>query len=498
MNLCQSTTTVIQCQPPKQRPRTRSHLCPTMGISLSRVRAPLAPASRGPAADSSERPETEEDDDDEEELDSSEYVADNSDDFYCEYDSTWESSSPSHPRRDNRRRVFRSYKFDRFENAAKDMQNYRHDYPKSRLICYQGSGMPNLEFYLGKRPSSPGVVFIYEFHTQWYQKYYKLEHEHTFIQWLFPLQEKGVNYQASELTEEEIEAFCANNTAKMNLLESYKLMLDFYGIELCSVETGEVKRAPNWKERFYNLNHNTHNNLRITRILKCLGTLGFTHYQVPLVRFFLEETLIHGELPNVKQSALNYFMFAVRDKKKRRRLVKFAYMNYDCKDEFVWCPKKIQMMWSKKTGFPYSSRPMGIMTQQGDDGTYHHDVRSQNVYHHDGSTARVTSTADPESSLYQKESTVPVTSPWYKQSTNQTNRHVDSPAKAQSPDSLADLDQQTTPDSHLANSSLDYGNQMSDDRHHGEAVKIDIPLSDGGDLTAEEKPYSEEEPMDIC
>uniref|UniRef100_A0A667ZLY0 Opioid growth factor receptor 2 n=1 Tax=Myripristis murdjan TaxID=586833 RepID=A0A667ZLY0_9TELE len=310
-------------------------------------------------------------------------------------------------------------------NAAKDMQNYRHDYPVTQTE----------RSYIVFRNERKNVKIFFS------NKHLIIKH-FFFSQRLFPLQEKGVNYQASELTEEEIEVtFQKLLTVIMNLLESYKLMLDFYGIELCSVETGEVKRAPNWKERFYNLNHNTHNNLRITRILKCLGTLGFTHYQVPLVRFFLEETLIHGELPNVKQSALNYFMFAVRDKKKRRRLVKFAYMNYDCKDEFVWCPKKIQMMWSKKTGFPYSSRPMGIMTQQGDDGTYHHDVRSQNVYHHDGSTARVTSTADPESSLYQKESTVPVTSPWYKQSTNQTNRHVDSPAKAQSPDSLADLDQ---------------------------------------------------------
>lgn len=57
----------------------------------------------------------------------------------------------------------------------------------------------------------------------------------------------------SDLTS-TLQAFCVNNTAKMNLLESYKLMLDFYGIELCNVETGEVKRAPNWKERFYNLN----------------------------------------------------------------------------------------------------------------------------------------------------------------------------------------------------------------------------------------------------
>lgn len=45
-----------------------------------------------------------------------------------------------------------------------------------------------------------------------------------------------------------------SETAKKNLLESYKLMLDFYGIELESKETGEVKRAPNWAKRFANLN----------------------------------------------------------------------------------------------------------------------------------------------------------------------------------------------------------------------------------------------------
>lgn len=39
-------------------------------------------------------------------------------------------------------------------------------------------------------------------------------------------------------------------------------------------------------------------------------------------------------------------MFAVLDKKKRRGLIKYAYLNYEPKDEFVWCPKKIQKLWS--------------------------------------------------------------------------------------------------------------------------------------------------------
>lgn len=91
----------------------------------------------------------------------------------------------------------------------------------------------------------------------------------------------------------------------------------------------------------------THNNLRITRILKCLGTLGYQLYQAPLVHFFLEETLIHGKLPSVKESVLNYFLFAVLNKKERRKLIKFAYTNYTPKEEFVWCPKKIQQVWSR-------------------------------------------------------------------------------------------------------------------------------------------------------
>lgn len=159
-------------------------------------------------------------------------------------------------------------------------------------------------------------------------------------------------------------------------------MLDFYGIELCDEQTGKVKRASNWEERFDNLNSwawnfkptiyslyysldvtedtnpfflftflifgsRTHNNLRLTRILKCLGTLGYPNYQAPLVRFFLEMTLERGLLPNVKTSVLNYFVFAVRDKRQRRRLIKFAYSKYHNKEEFVWCPKNIQRKLSR-------------------------------------------------------------------------------------------------------------------------------------------------------
>lgn len=286
----------------------------------------------------------------EDEFDSDEYRVETTDKFYCEYDSSWETEeSQTGPYKCTwRPGAPKSFKFRRFENAAKDTWNYRHDYPsQTRWQRWdEADAKPNLDFYLGVKPSLPDGIYINDFHDEWAGQYDKLECVHTFIQWLFPLPEPGMNYEATPLTREEIDGFCESSTAKENLLKSYKLMLDFYGIKLRNKATGEVERAANWRERFDNLNRHTHNSLRITRILKCLGILGFPNYQYPLVRFFLEQTLIHGELPNVQDSALSYFMFSVRNKRQRRRLIKFAYMNYKREDEFVWCPKKIQMKWS--------------------------------------------------------------------------------------------------------------------------------------------------------
>lgn len=96
---------------------------------------------------------------------------------------------------------------------------------------------------------------------------------------LFPIQEKGMNWQSYVLTKQEIKVcsqcfsvrpenpkclhsktfivfqhFRKDKIAKQNLLKSYELMLDFYGIRLVNKKTGDVKRADNWKERFDNMN----------------------------------------------------------------------------------------------------------------------------------------------------------------------------------------------------------------------------------------------------
>ncbi|XP_076875053.1 opioid growth factor receptor isoform X2 [Brachyhypopomus gauderio] len=228
------------------------------------------------------------------------------------------------------------------------MQNYRHGYPNLTDEECPEERMPNLKFYLNEIKSSPDDVSIETFHSEWRTDYKRLERVHSYIQWLFPLREPGVNYMATELTKKEIQAFRDSDEARTRLVDSYDLMLGFYGVQLLSRDTGEVKRAENWRERFANLERNMHNNLRITRMLKCLGELGFEHFQPPLVRFFLEETLVRKNLSSVKRSVLDYFLFAVRDKRERRKLIRYAFQHFEPKDKFVWCPRRVQKRFKKK------------------------------------------------------------------------------------------------------------------------------------------------------
>ncbi|KPP71844.1 hypothetical protein Z043_109205 [Scleropages formosus] len=262
------------------------------------------------------------------------------DDLECEYDSTWEDedygcNSEQHmkpwsgaPRLKWSRRNIR---------AARDMQRYRHYYTGPAV----GNETDDPEWSNHVLVTGAGFT-IEDFHREWRGNYERLEQVHSFIQWLFPLQEPGMNIYAAELTPRETEEFRKNDEAKRRLVESYELMLDFYGIELLDKNTGKVQRAENWEERFYNLNINTHNNLRITRILKCLGELGFEHFQAPLVQFFLNEALIKKTLWNIKHSIMDYFLFSVRNKQERQKLVKFAFKHYRPQEEFVWCPRRIQ------------------------------------------------------------------------------------------------------------------------------------------------------------
>ncbi|XP_038014653.1 opioid growth factor receptor [Motacilla alba alba] len=224
--------------------------------------------------------------------------------------------------------------------AARDLQRYRNHYPDLKEPeNEEDEEMWNLSFYKNEIVFVPHGVNIETLLSSWGDKYETLEENHSYIQWLFPLREHGMNLRAKPLTCQEIQAFRKSKEVMDRFLRAYKLMLGFYGINLVNEETGELERAENWRERFENLNRFSHNNLRITRILKCLGEMGYEDYQVHLVKFFLTETLVKETLPNVKRSALDYFLFTVRSKEKRRELIHYAWQHFKPQSSFVWGPR---------------------------------------------------------------------------------------------------------------------------------------------------------------
>ncbi|XP_036607910.1 opioid growth factor receptor isoform X2 [Trichosurus vulpecula] len=226
--------------------------------------------------------------------------------------------------------------------AVQDMQRYRRRYP-GLTDEESNDEMLNLKFYKNEIAFLPNGYFIEDILKNWKEDYDILEDNHSYIQWLFPLRERGVNWHAKPLTLREIQEFKKSAEVMRRFVQAYELILGFYGIELENHKTGKVRKADNYQERFQNLNSHSHNNLRITRILKCLGEMGYEHYQVPLIRFFLEEILVNGCLPSVRQSALDYFMFTVRNKKERRKLVYYAWKNFNPQYKFVWGPhEKLQ------------------------------------------------------------------------------------------------------------------------------------------------------------
>jgi hypothetical protein len=93
-----------------------------------------------------------------------------------------------------------------------------------------------------------------------------------------------------------------------NLIKSYELILDFFGMKLSDTKTGEVERnEKNYVDRYENLNTSSHNYLRITRILKCLGLCGLEHFKKLFLKHVLTEVFKNKELTNTIESLFKYW-----------------------------------------------------------------------------------------------------------------------------------------------------------------------------------------------
>ena len=99
---------------------------------------------------------------------------------------------------------------------------------------------------------------------------------HGYIQWLFPIRTKGLNYNSQPLKKHELEVISLiicipytlittviylqelkNHKNKQNvrkaLIKSFQMMLDFYGMKIKNMKTVELERTKIFKERYKNL-----------------------------------------------------------------------------------------------------------------------------------------------------------------------------------------------------------------------------------------------------
>ncbi|KAL4063302.1 opioid growth factor receptor conserved region-domain-containing protein [Scleroderma yunnanense] len=196
------------------------------------------------------------------------------------------------------------------------------------LMGYQGNATPgafqgtgpsdNLKFYQNQLRCRPDRLLVEDALTQWKDDYDELEFNHGYIQWLFPIQEDGMNFLAQRLTPYEISAMKADAQVMRRIVKSYTIMLEFYGMRLQSEETGLLGRAlppQNYGTRYRNLLRTFHNNLRITRILKCLSELGLERFNAAFLLHVLNEQSENAELKSqdLQDSMDKWWANCIRD-----------------------------------------------------------------------------------------------------------------------------------------------------------------------------------------
>jgi len=138
----------------------------------------------------------------------------------------------------------------------------------------------------------------------------RLEGEHDFIQWLFPLDTPSpVNPHAPVPSRAAFAALARDAAVLEGSRAAFARMLAFYGLRREEAEGG-VAKAATWNGKDW-AQHATHNDLRLTRILRSLTLLGLRDEAHALLAA-LEALLLECRGAQRAQVPLGYWREAVR------------------------------------------------------------------------------------------------------------------------------------------------------------------------------------------
>jgi len=137
--------------------------------------------------------------------------------------------------------------------------------------------MQIIEFYRGERGNTNGDM-LDEIMT-WTDG--QLEMDHDWVQFVFGSNEPSMlNGDAPTMTVKEALLFRESPVLKEKVKKAFVRFLTFLGFELLRDDNEiliKAKEVPWWLRVGFN-----HNNLRVTRLLKCLRLTGLKHYAVAL------------------------------------------------------------------------------------------------------------------------------------------------------------------------------------------------------------------------
>ncbi len=168
-----------------------------------------------------------------------------------------------------------------------------------------------IPFYLGESNDSRGRTIA----QIWAWDVEDLECTHDYIQWLFPLADRSrFNENAPIINDEIVRAFQTDRRLSANLLKSFEVMLDFYGLRSHKnlANQIEIYRAENYlirKQEWVNMFD--HNYLRITRILKCLMVFGLTDAAIGFYRCL--EQIYREERERIGDETFQYWTNAIKN-----------------------------------------------------------------------------------------------------------------------------------------------------------------------------------------
>lgn len=162
---------------------------------------------------------------------------------------------------------------------------------------------PLIDFYYFNGTDNCGrtLNFILQQNDEW------LESTHDYIQWLFPLRERsGANLDAPLVDTKLTMAFGRYEMGPRHMHKAFDRMLAFFGLE----RDGEhIGKSAKWNDRKQNwFLHPTHNDLRITRIISSMTTLGLSSY----AQAFLKVLLLLSDDPECgfSREAIEYWQSA--------------------------------------------------------------------------------------------------------------------------------------------------------------------------------------------